>query len=181
MKAKIKLIPFLLLAFIMLTANCCEKEDEQELPEITQTGEDTFGCLVDGEVWLPKAMLIYTPKHSVILERVDDVRIWDIVANRTTSSGFNFRIPEDFFEEGILNIPVDKDKDIGIFFDLEANYPSEHFSWDQDLSGELNISRYDTINKIISGIFWFDVMSGKGTKIEIREGRFDLTIDQIQP
>lgn len=29
MKAKIKLIPFLLLAFIMLTANCCEKDEEK--------------------------------------------------------------------------------------------------------------------------------------------------------
>lgn len=159
----------------------CAKDDDLQLPAITQRGEDTFGCLVNGEVWLPKGMLLYTPKHYVALERWEDVRIWDIVANRKTSSGFAFRIPEDSFEEGILNIPVDKDNDIGIFFGFEENFPNEYFSWDPDFSGELNITRYDTINKIISGTFWFDLMSEKRTKIEIREGRFDLTINQIDP
>ena len=28
-------------------------EEPEELPPITTTGENTFGCLVNGEVWLP--------------------------------------------------------------------------------------------------------------------------------
>ena len=181
MKVKIKLIPFLLLAFIMLAANCCEKDDDPELPPITQTGEDTFGCLVDGEVWLPKGQLIYTPRTRVYLERYFDIKIWHIGASRKISSGFAFRIPEDNLHEGIVNIIVAKSKDLGIYFDLDKKYPNENFSWNKDLQGELIISRLDTINRIVAGTFWFDLMSEKGTKIDIRDGRFDLRINQIEP
>jgi hypothetical protein len=34
---------------------------------------------------------------------------------------------------------------------------------------------------ILSGTFWFDAVNDIDEKVEIRDGRFDLIIDQIQP
>lgn len=173
------MLPFLLLISIILLANCCDKDDKSELPPITQTGENTFGFLVDGELWLPKGQLIYTPELSVILERENDIRIWEIIANRTASSGFGFRVPEKSMTEGVVDIAVVREKDLGIFFHLSEKFPQENFYWNKDLPGELFISNLDTINRIVSGTFWFDLISGKGTKVEIRDGRFDLHINDI--
>jgi len=49
-------INLILLIILPLLALQCNKDPEpiEQLPEATQTGKNTFGCLVDGEVWLPK-------------------------------------------------------------------------------------------------------------------------------
>ncbi len=48
---------FLKTAFLLfaLTFSNCENNDPQDqLPPITQTGENTFGAIVDGSVFIPK-------------------------------------------------------------------------------------------------------------------------------
>ena len=40
--------------------------------------------------------------------------------------------------------------------------------------GEVNITKLDLVNKIISGTFWFDVKDNLGVVHQIREGRFDM-------
>ncbi len=41
-------------------------------------------------------------------------------------------------------------------------------------SGELKINFLDSINRIVSGTFWFDAKNSNGEIIQIREGRFDM-------
>ncbi len=50
----------LLLLIIPLTFSCCNNDDDNpptnpvdQLPPATQTGANTFGCLLDGELFLP--------------------------------------------------------------------------------------------------------------------------------
>jgi len=56
---------FLFLAFTLI--NCTKSDDlitlveEDQLPHITQTGANTFGCLINGKVFLPKDKTGYTP------------------------------------------------------------------------------------------------------------------------
>lgn len=46
--------PFLCLAAALLFAAGCKKDDpEAGLPAATHTGANTFGCLVDGQVFVP--------------------------------------------------------------------------------------------------------------------------------
>jgi hypothetical protein len=168
-----------LLSFILFAAGSCEKEDEEpQLPPITQTGEDTFGCMVDGEVWMPKAYDLFPMKH-VVLERVDDERIWHIGARQGSASNFYFSIYEDSLKVGKISIPVDESNDVGIYH-ASQHFDNSSFRWNDELPGELIITRLDTINKIISGTFWFDLLNSGNEKVEIRDGRFDLVIDQIQ-
>lgn len=56
----IDLPKYILLIFLATTISCCNDDDDSpppdpvdQLPPATQTGEGTFGCLLDGEVFLP--------------------------------------------------------------------------------------------------------------------------------
>ena len=60
---------FLKTAFLCfsLTFTHCENNDPQDqLPPITQTGANTFGAIVDGNVFVPKTSYSSTPGGSLI-------------------------------------------------------------------------------------------------------------------
>src|SRR5258706_3880878 len=37
----------------LLISSNCRKQQEDKFPPATQTGTNTFGCLVDGKAWIP--------------------------------------------------------------------------------------------------------------------------------
>ena len=41
-------------------------------------------------------------------------------------------------------------------------------------TGEITFFKFDDINGIVSGTFWFDAINEEGEVVEIREGRFDM-------
>lgn len=41
-------------------------------------------------------------------------------------------------------------------------------------TGKLTITKLDTVNHIVSGTFWFDILDYQGNLHQIREGRFDM-------
>jgi hypothetical protein len=188
MKTKQLLLPILLLAFIMLTANCCEKDDDPpQLPPITQTGEETFGCMVNGELWLPHGS--FSRPATWVKLSVESInlpyRFWQISAEQGGGSSVYFRITENIMKEGTIPL-LDKsteNKDSVIyasFYSTTVEPGKTLFEVKSIESGELIISKLDTINRIISGTFYFDAYNPDGLKIEVREGRFDLKIDIIE-
>lgn len=60
-------IKIYLVLLTTLLLGCSENENivlpetKDELPPITQTGANTFGCLIDGNVFIPKDKTGYTP------------------------------------------------------------------------------------------------------------------------
>jgi hypothetical protein len=134
--------------------------------------------LVNGDIWLPKTYDLF-PTRQVVLERVNDQRIWRIEVRQGAASNFYFSIYEDSLKVGKINIPVNESNDIGIYH-AAPYFDNSSFRWNYNLPGELIINRLDSVNKIISGTFWFDLINSDSEKIEIRDGRFDLIIDQIQ-
>ena len=61
MKYENQLILFIL-GCTLLTGMKCKKDNQQlnndQLPAVTQNGANTFGFLLNGEVWLPKAPIL---------------------------------------------------------------------------------------------------------------------------
>ena len=51
---------------------------------------------------------------------------------------------------------------------------SNNYDTNETIKGELNLKKFDEINQIASGIFWFDAVNSSGQKFEVREGRFDV-------
>ncbi|RUT72803.1 hypothetical protein [Ancylomarina longa] len=185
MKAKVKLLPFLLLVFIMLTANCCEKDDDPQLPPVTQTGENTFGCLVNGEVWIPRPNLPY-PKIQVVLglNVLTNDKYLDIIAYQGAASHLGFFFCEQELKEGkTINLQrtmETKDCVDAVYMSKILDQDNITFQIDSIHTGEFLITRLDTIEKVISGTFSFDAINKNGVIVEVRDGRFDLVIDEIQ-
>ncbi len=182
MKKKRIYLFIMFFAFILFVAGSCEKDEDPQLPHITETGAETFGCLVNGDIWLPELVIAFpsVPKVSAELIRENEHRIWRFGASQGNSSSFYFGIYEESLIKGTINIPVDELNDIGLYF-FSKDFEKPSFSWQEELSGELIITKLDTVNMILSGTFWFDAVNDINEKVEIRDGRFDLIIDQIQP
>ncbi|WP_439132683.1 hypothetical protein [Polaribacter sp.] len=53
-----------LLLFVITFFNCENKDPEDQLPPITQTGANTFGAIIDGKVFTPKNSFTFTPGSS---------------------------------------------------------------------------------------------------------------------
>ncbi|MBL7817797.1 MAG: hypothetical protein JNL70_22505 [Saprospiraceae bacterium] len=61
-----KKLIILLLSLCFIMSKCPDDTPKlEELPPITQTGEGTFGCLVNGKVWIPSKWHISTSPRYV--------------------------------------------------------------------------------------------------------------------
>jgi hypothetical protein len=59
---KIIKVTMLALGFLLLNAaSCTDEEYGDKLPPETQNGNNTFGCLLNGKVWLPEGVPFSTP------------------------------------------------------------------------------------------------------------------------
>jgi hypothetical protein len=42
------------------------------------------------------------------------------------------------------------------------------------VTGELNLKKFDEVNQIASGTFWFNAVNDVGDTVKVTEGRFDV-------
>lgn len=174
----------ILIFAVILTFFGCEKNDDnnkETLPPATQTGANTAGCLVDGEILIPKGngntfQCFY---QFVDGEYYFSISFRDKSSNISRSCNIISRKSE--IEQGytyILNIGNGEDIE---GYGGEYNYGiTEPFSYDTTLlsTGELTITKLDFTNNIVSGTFWFDAVNSLGEVKKIREGRFDAQFTQ---
>lgn len=171
----------LLLLTITLTLSCCDKDDApnnpiDQLPPATQTGANTAGALVNGDIFLPfgnisggNLNLFYTDglnfglsigeKRNNILKNINITSLNESLEVGQTYSLLDF---EDNSKYGLFSIDV-------------FSPPSPNFyQTTTNIKGELTITNHDFNNATISGTFWFDAINSDGEIIEVREGRFDM-------
>lgn len=175
---KIQIIALLILCCLLFSSWSCKKEKVgiDGLPAITQTGENTFGCLVNGELLIPKygkgfggrtiLETTYGPSASLRLSAVDRS------SKELPSVTLYSYVP---LKSGLI-IPLVDGTDN---FHASGEYfiDSNNFRTNNELKGELTISYFDEVKHIVSGRFWFDALNKNGDKVEIREGRFDIKYD----
>lgn len=163
--------------FVLFTFLCAKCEDETPknpidlLPPATQTGENTFGCLVDGEAFTPDGRpLSFTKDYifsngkyylSVNASRIVD---GDVISIGCSSEGIDIIEGQNYFL-----LERTDGKVSGRYFAL-----SDAFYTNSQYTGEMKITKHDNNNYIMSGTFWFDVKDKKGIVHQIREGRFDI-------
>ena len=176
----IDLPKYLLIIFLAITISCCNKDDDNpppdpvdQLPPATQTGAGTFGCLLDGEVFLPGTN---TPNPlDCVYQYVNGGYYFTLQSNRRINGSElqaiallsnDFQIEEGFTYDLKENIPNNV---TGLYrFNFNSYYTNNINT------GKLTITKLDYINHIISGTFWFDVLDSNNVVHEIRDGRFDV-------
>jgi len=174
---KLKYI-FLLLFFsslLFLNMDCTEKPDpvpEPQLPPLTHEGKNTFGCLVNGELWLPDVDGGMGVVHELSCEYVNgyfdlDAKIFTKDKNQKISlTLYNSILHKD-------KIYMLNDKNPGSGYYLNYRIPCT-VRTDSLINGKLIISFIDTLTRIVSGTFNFTAYSIDCDTIRITDGRFDV-------
>ena len=175
----------ILLLIILFSVTGCKKNNPvDQLPPATQTGANTFGCLINGEIFLPKG-----PSLSPILQCAYQY------LNTSYSKGYFFQLSAK--EKGskeceLYSISLGTDS-LQIFqsntyplVNYETGKTSAQYSYfyncgqfinyntSNNVVGLLTIKRLDEINQIVSGTFWFNAVSTNGDTTKVTDGRFDM-------
>ncbi|MEO6868802.1 MAG: hypothetical protein ABI168_04100 [Ginsengibacter sp.] len=161
---------------ILMAASCKKnkpKTESEKLPSITQTGANTFGCLINNVAYIPGGggvfdkilLVIYDPTFeggnlSIRAKKIANGKSTSITLN---GDSINFTGTYPLLLHSKFNV---------VFSDqIDCNF---HTYYDIPTSGVLNISKFDLINRIISGTFSFKISTPKCGLIEATDGRFDL-------
>ncbi len=169
----------ILLLLITFTLSCCNKDDDQpkteleKLPLATQTGANTFGCLLDGQAFIPSGG---TNPLDCVYQFVNGGYYFALQGNKRDSENNYFRIGV-----GTINLQIAQNHTYQLLENQNGNatgrfyYNTLYKNTSSNHTGELKITKLDTQNKIVSGTFWFDVLHPVTNQVvKIRDGRFDM-------
>lgn len=167
----------LLITLYVLALCACSKDDKpidpvDTLPPITQTGENTFACLINGKPFFSSSnrRAFYTYADGAYTLGISGSRTDAIGLRSILIAGLDI---EGGVKEGEYPLRMEKSGNfdatylIGGGLDLKANTTDEN-------PGLLTITRFDLNEFIVSGTFEFSVKDDDGNVLNFTDGRFDL-------
>jgi hypothetical protein len=179
-------IPLLLAALLGLSQ--CKKQDadparpEDQLPPATQTGQHTFGCLLNGQPWTPSTGIL----NNTFVLTYDASYLGGALQVKTKrySGSTNSTLQALTFgaanvnKTGTYAFPINGPN--GVFYtdtgitSTCGEYGNPGVSSYQ--TGTLVISRFDLSQGIISGTFNFKLAQTGCDTLKITQGRFDYKL-----
>jgi hypothetical protein len=188
------LITVLLLALLTGCSND-SNNPESQLPPITHTGENTFGCLIDGRLFIPRdgtgtwagpdnAVSIYGDPTGN--NQYTEIEVRDYKSQRTAKLLIHI---QNLHQNGIGNYVINESNGMSNIdgpnhtyiycrvFNQSTNSYQYYRSYEN--SGSINITRYEitpNVSFFISGTFNCSVKNSADPNdvIEITNGRFDF-------
>ena len=168
---------FLILLLILtplLLANQCKKEDLDTLPPETQEGKNTFGCLINGEVFVKGNAPWMHPRINAGYSRTQE----------TLSLGAWLN-PNGYMRLDIQN-PVIGEQNIVYL----CSYCSTDLNNNDVLCfvgkniSNITLTHFDTVGLVVSGRFSFDgqcsnheIIPIGDSIIHVTDGRFDIKLN----
>ena len=143
------------------------------LPNETTSGANTFGCLVNNNVWLPNSGM--THFYADYSNKVFYIGASYANPNDITDSGSHVSIRGNFINSigtyNLRKLSADSDSVIGhnVYYCKNTK-----FYWIIGDSGYFEFTRLDTNNVTMSGRFAFNAVSSYGDTVKITQGRFDI-------
>ncbi|MFT6816130.1 MAG: hypothetical protein ACJAZ3_002048 [Sphingobacteriales bacterium] len=185
----IKLLTVLFFSFLIFTSLSCKKNKQNILPEATQEGKNTFGCKVDGEIFVGqsrKSDNFLTPdcegaRSSITILKDDSNNNYFFVKvvgsnckDKSMSVGVNLSLEKIQVGKYDLNF-----KSIGARKEHSGDFLNEEiptsFITNMQYNGSCELKKIDTITNIISGTFSFKAFNGEDS-VNVTDGRFDIKI-----
>ncbi len=182
-----------LLAVTLATAGC-KKDDAEALPQATQSGANTFGCKVNGEVWVPGGARTSSgkPKKFSLEYYPNDPAGWNPrLIGRFVLTAYR---ENDGHDDAVI-LAIDSMTALGTYplntstppYPAQTPYPNHGayltsrpavatYVTGPAHTGSITITRLDTAAHIISGTFSFTAgpYSGTTNTVQISDGRFDI-------
>lgn len=185
-----KLFSILILIFSLsaLVTSCIKRNIKPVnqlslLPPATQTGARTFGCLVNGQAFVPKNQSIYQgPRIQCNYEFLSGGYYFTVlianVDSNNNNEAFSILLQTDSLsiQEGqkiTLEEYFTSGKASGTY--SIGTYPQiPIYHTDNRHNGQLFISHLDLMKQIVSGTFYFTAINSAGDTVKVTDGRFDL-------
>ncbi|MBJ6143570.1 hypothetical protein [Hymenobacter sp. BT559] len=177
----------LLLGLTLLCLGACKKDDPNVLPAATQEGRNTAGFLLDGQPWLPKnspsSSLPYPVNayfghmYKVNYLSIGISRYQD--GNNRQAFGLyfsNIRKPGTYLlEEDFNRSVISGPRPAYGAYTIYSPSPKTSFYTGPTARGQVIITRFDTVARVVAGTFEARVQEDGGTIThDITQGRFDI-------
>lgn len=177
------LLTIILLCAVICIAPACKKKTEDpisQLPAATQTGANTFGCLVNGQAYIPHVNAFGSAPYQCNYIYLNGGYYFTLSATeqQTDVSGLEIII-------GTVNLPIAQGQTIKLenynesgkaFGQYAVVGNSIHSYYTTTVTGgQLSITNFNQTNKTVSGTFFFDTVDSSGGIIHVTDGRFDMT------
>jgi hypothetical protein len=186
MKKNILRLGYCFVLMLMLSACFRQSQPEPKLPPATQRGANTFGCKVNGKVWVAtrKDAGFGASAVSIEIYTLDGLTSIDIGANNypfaeAEGIDLNFVSKKLVVGEYFGKTTIDSITTAARIVDLIPRQGLINYNLRTDLPASLKITYIDTVRRIISGEFYFTAGGTNSQLYEITEGRFDLTYPGI--
>lgn len=181
-KIKVQMKHLLLIFTALLLLNCCNNDDDNTptdpislLPPATQTGENTFGALLDGEPFIPGGG---TNPLDCVYQLINGERFFNLQGNKRDEDFNLIRLSLSTnareLEEG-QNYQLTTNEEGNVFGAFFLNTTQ---TFTDGLESVGSITKLDLNTQIISGNFQFNIIDSEGTLRTIRNGRFDMQFTQ---
>jgi hypothetical protein len=184
---KIKRVPvFVFISLLLCLFTACKKKQAEpteleKLPPATQTGANTFGCLVNGQAFLPSADLGNGGPYQCNYIYSNGGYYLGISASSKSSSNYitlvSLAATNLTISEGqVLNlITYQSGNGSGEYSIITNSTQTNDYKTKTNIqTGQLHISKFDQANQIISGTFFFDAINSNSEIVHITDGRFDM-------
>jgi hypothetical protein len=160
-------------------ASSCKKEVDK-LPSATQTGANTFGCLVNGQAWIPSGRGAFSgvnPTSGGFFGEVNNsMSIYIMAYGENDEMAIYLKN-----SLGVGTYHLNRNPSIKPYAVLpEASYGMYSLLYDPEYvtdsthTGTVTITHADLITGIVSGTFELQVyQKNTGKIVNITEGRFD--------
>jgi hypothetical protein len=179
-----------LIAIYTLTtgSNCHKSNTPNVLPPETHQGLNTMGCIVNGQLFIPQGGNPAGQSSNAgygIYGRVS------IIFNWTDDPTCGLSILNVYLDSVQLQagdtLTLGLMPDSGAFSPNKAQWATYHsfpcgggligsYSTNSQVTGQMIIDYYDPLAYLIAGRFSFDAVDKYGDTVHVREGRFDMSI-----
>jgi len=174
---------FLFILLNLSTCTGCKEKEWTTLPPETQTGANTFGCYIDGELFVKVHSLfgkILTVNYNTESDKLY-INLWGTVNGKDASGNINMVIdtPIEGSTQKFSNAYYRSAQGTPYPPNQDQSKPIQVcYIYGTNNSGTCTITKFDTIQKIVSGQFQFVgfCIDSTNTK-KITQGRFDLKMD----
>ncbi|MFC0185000.1 hypothetical protein SAMN04515674_11591 [Pseudarcicella hirudinis] len=180
---KISLLGLLLFSLLAIS---CEENDAvkpKELPVPTEEGKQTFGCKLNGEIWMPFQRYRSSPNFNSIPSvwgKLDNGQIRFSVTNQNNYESFSFVIP-NVKSEGVYQFQsrfprkaIEFSPFASVFQKCVNGNCAQYVICDS-CENSVTITHIDENNKIFSGTFKVTFLkNGTNETLSITDGRFDI-------
>lgn len=171
------------LFFSMLLTSCKKEVTDEDMPAATQTGANTFGARVNGQVWIPQRFGTIPASNLLEARMIGN----DLIIN---ARNFANSPNETEFEIRVIGVTTTGTFSLNTnvthpsFANSYAYYvkrnltPSNEWVTSSGYTGSVTITRFDLSANIVSGTFQFNALNiyNSPEPLSVTDGRFDIKL-----